>query len=87
MKLFRAEAVRATERRIEGEVSLAVPLTTRLMTLVLTGCVLAAAVGASLFRYARREVVIDDGFEPQSDLPTTAILPFPQEVGFDLVRP
>jgi membrane fusion protein len=57
MTLFRQEAVHALERRIEGEVNLAVPLSTRTVSATLLVLVAAAVTGASVLPYARRELV------------------------------
>lgn len=57
MTLFRPEAVRSSERRIEGEVNLAVPLTTSTVTVVLGAFVALAVAAACVVPYGRRELV------------------------------
>ena len=58
MKLFRREAVQHAERRIEGEVNLAVPLKTQLIAGLLCAGVVAALGYASVFPYSRKEMVL-----------------------------
>lgn len=56
MSLFRPEALKASERRIEGEVNLAVPVGGGVLTMILSAFVAVAIVGASVFPYSRREL-------------------------------
>ncbi|MDP3803486.1 HlyD family secretion protein [Brevundimonas sp.] len=58
MTLFRKEAVQHSERRIEGEVNLAIPLSSRLIAGVLAVCVVVALTGAAVFPYSRKEMVV-----------------------------
>lgn len=53
--LFRAEALRARERRIEGEVLLVQPLPLRVLSAGVLGLLLAVAAFAGFGRYARTE--------------------------------
>ncbi|MFN3879305.1 MAG: HlyD family secretion protein [Brevundimonas sp.] len=57
MTLFRPEAIQASERRIEGEVNLAVPLTTSTVTMILAVFVAVAVAAACVVPYGRRELV------------------------------
>src|SRR5262245_6640100 len=53
-KLFRADAVAHSTRRLAGDVMLATPLPARLVGFVLAGIVLAATVFAGVANYARK---------------------------------
>lgn len=55
--LFRKEVVDQQSQRLQGEVVLAVPLTTRLLALVAIAIVVAVAVFVSTASYARKEMV------------------------------